>query len=538
MNPILNNKNKFNFCIYQPGNAIDVLQTYIACKEFSKQNENIKLSLILKEEIFTALDFLDLSFFEKIFKVQNENEPTLLGSIDIKFDVLLNLGFDVISSKFIKKINSKNYLGLQFDLDHGLYSRDPWGQYVLSLKNNNANMHFNFVDFVKGMLGNSFNLKTKLNIAKNPSIIKSVQFFITDHQGRNNLKIHRWFEICDMLLREDPLIHIKLNISSELKEQCLKHAETYNLNKYQHSFEINIIPKDLKNVLQTIKPDDFIIFQDVLFGHLGSLVNARTLWVATGSNDVVSLSPYHSESFVLTSSINCFPCNPQKDCQIFLCQNDINSRSLTSMIKNISNNESKDNIYKSIETGMTLNTTTINNNNFLELENYTNFSISSDQAIQSIFQVIWSLQLFNLDLKKKTPRLNNDELKKITKYKSAVASLFSVYEFGKQYSKFILDEVNSETPNITNIKKFSSKIDEADLLANEIAHSFPSLSMFIYFNKTERAFMDGSNLVSMANNSLLSYHKSSVMSSALHELIDKILNDGKLTTPSKNFNEI
>ncbi len=152
-------------------------------------------------------------------------------------------------------------------------------------------------------------------------------------------------------------------------------------------------------------------------------------------------------------------------------------------------------------------------------QNYQNLTSLS----KIYYRILWSYYLSGKDTSDSIPQLSEDTTKALANAQVGVNYLYELYTYGMKFCNRIIDETESDTPNINDIQDSVKKITEIDELCNITKNTYPILAPVIDFFYVNKANASGENIVDIAKNNLLSYYEGSSLMSVLNELVDKTL---------------
>ena len=135
------------------------------------------------------------------------------------------------------------------------------------------------------------------------------------------------------------------------------------------------------------------------------------------------------------------------------------------------------------------------------------------------------------------PLINATIYDQLVNVNEGLKNLYDLAEFGKKYSKDIIEEVSSYTPDIAKIKSLSGKIDEIDELQEIVRQGYPLLAPIVDYFKVDKANLKGQNIVHLSESSFYSYHHCSSLCNIMFELIQKTVSEFKIKNTNYNTNE-
>jgi ADP-heptose:LPS heptosyltransferase len=532
------------------GDVIQVLQTAIRLKE---TRDDIDLAFIGREKFSKPLEFLLEQVFDHIYYV---NLDTILNKGNGKLDTtitalnlfiedvnklhisaLINYSYSRSSGYLCSLIKAEHRLGLHYDNNSNIIINDNLSQFVYSnVLATNLNP-FSLVDLFFKTLG------VRPYKDQVPAVKKIVNKKIVIHpfasSARKRWKVNKWIEIIYKVLKEHPDSHIIIVGSKEDLTAAKLILGSVVLKQFSNRLTSYVGTKSIQDVYQVLGESDLFVGHDSMVGHLASLQGIQTLTVSLGTVRPVESSPYVSGGYVLSPRTKCFPCKPGDDCQLFQCHLDITHQLSYSVINLLLNKEevNEKNLYRD-NISMHLSSANLYQSEFSKeglfrlipvIENRDDFN----DILAKVYRVTWSFLLNDLDETIKQPELTNLTHSELLATLKGLQNLYELAEFGKKYSKYILEEISSETPDIKMIKKYSHKIDEIDSLKDIVKKSHPGTAPIINYYKMKKGNLAGHNLVQLTESSYLVYHECSQCCSIVYELIEQIIAEYKIKNNMK-----
>jgi hypothetical protein len=160
--------------------------------------------------------------------------------------------------------------------------------------------------------------------------------------------------------------------------------------------------------------------------------------------------------------------------------------------------------------------------------------LDSADIFRSLYRIAWSFVLNDTEETANFPKLTNNTHRELLESLNGLQHLFELSEFGKKYSRFILEEIASRTPRITQIKEYSKKIDEIDHLQALVQKTSPNLAPIIDYFAVRKANLHGESLVELTESSYYSFEECASLCSILFELIENTISEHKLNSGKIN----
>nr|MBP9680245.1 hypothetical protein [Bacteriovorax sp.] len=164
------------------------------------------------------------------------------------------------------------------------------------------------------------------------------------------------------------------------------------------------------------------------------------------------------------------------------------------------------------------------------LENLIDNHIESTDIFRSLYRVAFSFVISDHEENLPFPKLTNHTHRDLLDALTGIQHLFELSEFGKNYSRFILEEISGPTPSIARIKEYSKKIDEIDQLQVLVQRTSPFLNPIIDYFAVRKANLFGDGLVKLTESSYYAFEECANLCSVLFELIENTISEHKLVS--------
>ncbi len=531
---------KIKMALVQLTRIGDVIQTFQAANQLKLENPNVELTLIARKKMASGIMFLLEQTFDNVilidtqsfFEKPTDNLKTCLTKLhnfvfDLKkydFNIVINLSFCKTSSYLTTLIKPKVIMGIHRNERSQLAINDKWSQYIYSNVMSTPNCPFNLVDIYKNMLGakeahvNNFNLDTKNQIIIHPFASSRKKSW-----GPN-----KWTELIYKLLKENKETTIVMVGAKHDKE----NADRIFTHPSLQLFKDRIINKTETNTIEEsfndLAASKLFIGHDSMVSHLAAVIRIPSIVISLGTVRPHETTPYSDKVINIAAKNKCFPCNVETSCDLLPCHGSINHQVIQSVAQAMINGEDVTHqllterlssfhldsvrIYKPYfdNVGMQLNEIS---------QNYQNLTSLS----KIYYRILWSYYLSGKDTSDSIPQLSEDTTKALANAQVGVNYLYELYTYGMKFCNRIIDETESDTPNINDIQDSVKKITEIDELCNITKNTYPILAPVIDFFYVNKANASGENIVDIAKNNLLSYYEGSSLMSVLNELVDKTL---------------
>lgn len=529
----------------------DVLQTFQAASAFKAQFPNIRLVLITREkfavgleavlkDVFNQIYFLDT---KKLFNSKN-NAPTLhsanqnllnfIQEINVEnFDVLINVSFSKSSSYLANLIKSKHKLGMVRDNRGNLVIDDRYTQYTYATTMNGTNNPFSLVDIYRKMLGT-----TELPLIYSPvERLQNQNKKIIIHPFASSKKkkwgMTKWNEVIYQILKSisNAQIYIMGGNDDNAESDLIKNSEI--LKKYLPRLTFNIGNLSLADTFNQFADADLFIGHDSMGGHMAAINSIPSITLSLGTVRPHETTPYGHNNYNITPKIKCFPCYADEKCELLPCHTNISYQAVTVLVKGILNNEEINEQYLTTNVSnyhldtVNIYKTDLNPNYGLRLIDLTGDYTNLANLFKQFYFSIWSYVFSEVEVKEKLPKLSSKTLSELTHYQIGIEHLFELNNFGLKYSKYILDETNSKSPQINLIKDYSKKLAEVDQLSNLLKNTYPLLAPLIDFYFVAKANLKGNNIIELAESSYVTYFEANNAVGVMAEFIQLCLNEAK-----------
>jgi len=535
-------------CIVQMTRFGDIIQTAQAVEELRNSHPQYRIILIARSQFAKPLEFLLRKNFDKVYlidtkKIFNNSEVSgIKGSLATlneflseisseNIDVLINLSFSKSSSYLATLISSKHKIGTFFDLSNKIQINDKWSQLVYSTVMRGSLNPFSIVDIFKNIIGiksSKKNPHSRLMSARNNTII--MHPFAS--QERKAWRAEKWVEVIYRTLKDNDSYNIQIvGAKNEiLKSQLI--IENPLLKSFGNRIQNLTGKTTLAELSMELKKAKLFVGHDSMVGHLAALNETTTLTISLGSVRPHETTPYHSFAYNISPRTKCFPCFPTDSCSFNQCHHDIPYQIVTSSIKQlIDQKEITAQWLKGSISSFHLSSVNFYRSEFINGQMYLGRLIDNQfdtpDIFRNLYRIAWSFVINNAEEKLPYPKLSNHTHKDLLDALTGLQHLFELSEFGKKYSRYILEETSSETPSITRIKEYSKKIDEIDQLQALVQKTSPSLAPIIDYFAVRKANLFGDNIVKLTESSYYAFEESAHLVSILFELIENTILEHK-----------
>lgn len=535
----------------------DLIQTAQAISELKIQYPQYRVVLIARSQFARPLDFAFQNLVDKTYYLdtksifQNAETNGLANTVraidiflhDIKsetIDVLVNLSFSKSSAYLTSLINSQHKIGAYYNLSNKMCIDDKWSQMLFSTVMRGSLNPFSLVDLFRNIIGIKPTAKAVTGIPSSDKK-KNVVIHPFASQERKAWKTDKWVEVIYKTLKENDCTVTIVGAKNEIaKSQTI--LENPLLKNFSHRL-INLTGKTtLEQLALEVKNSKLFVGHDSMVGHLAALSNTTSLTISLGSVRPQETTPYQMNAYNLSPRTKCFPCFASDACGTYQCHHDISHQAISASIKLLldKNEITAQDIKKGISS---FHLSSVNFyrskfvNNQMLLDNLIEGNLDTVEVFRSLYRVTWSFIIGDTEESAPFPRLSQSTHRDMLATLSGLQHLFELSDFGKRYSRYILEEISSATPSIVKIKDFSKKIDEIDQLQTMVQKTSPYLSPFIDYFAVRKANIQGDNIVALTENSYYAFEECGNLSKILYELIESAIAEFKINNPRNELNK-
>lgn len=536
----------------------DILQTYQAVKQITKQNPELKFNLIARRQMVAGIRSIISDQFENIYEFEakdffySENDVVDLKTVNgnlsdfIKrisaspIDVLINLSFNKTSEYLATIIPAKSKLGPRRNKNAQIEVYDRWGQFVFSNVMTGDHNPFSLVDIFKNMIcdNNSSPIyKTDHNERQKKIIIHPFASLTKKRWGHN-----KWTELTYQLLKnfDDHIVQV---VGS--KHDCADanlFLSSPILKKYLNRLEISVGEKSISEVFEDLSTSALFIGHDSMVSHLASLTNTKSIVISLGTVRPQETTPYNNNIINVAPKIGCFPCTVAYDCEILPCHSKLSYQPIVAISNLLLNNtevtesELAENIPSFHLNNLFIYKSRIDEDHGLILDELTENYQTVESTFKLFYRVLWSFYFKNKEFPNTLPLISEDTAYQLRNYLSGVNNLFELYNFGINFANGIITEAESDNPDINEIQHLSAKLEEIDQLTILNKTHFPHLAPFIDYFVVAKSNVEGKNIIEMANNTLVLLHNASNLTAVLFEFVEQAIS--AIITESNKSSEV
>lgn len=528
----------------------DLLQTAQAVEELKRNHPGYRVVLIARTQFSKPLDFILKNVFDKTYhldtrKIFDNSEVVGVSSAldhlnsfineiaSERIEILINLSFSKSSAYLSSLIKSQHKIGMYFDFNNKLQINDKWSQFVFSTVMRGPLNPYSLVDLFKNIIG----LKTHDNA--HPATSSSRQNTIIVHPfasiERKSWRSEKWVEIIYRVLKENE--HYQIQIVGAKNEILKAQLITDNpiLKTFGHRIQNLTGKTTLAELSSELKKAKLFIGHDSMVGHLAAFNHTTSLTISLGSVRPYETTPYQENAYNIAPRTKCFPCFPSDSCSFTQCHHDIPYQIVSSAVKELlEHKEIKPERMKNTISSFHMSSVNFYRARLLKgqmyLENLIDNHIESTDIFRSLYRVAFSFVISDHEENLPFPKLTNHTHRDLLDALTGIQHLFELSEFGKNYSRFILEEISGPTPSIARIKEYSKKIDEIDQLQVLVQRTSPFLNPIIDYFAVRKANLFGDGLVKLTESSYYAFEECANLCSVLFELIENTISEHKLVS--------
>lgn len=534
----------------------DILQTCHAVRLLKINHPEYNVTLIARKQFAEPVKFLIDQIFDDVkiidfkrsinladgFSGSLKNIKNILKDINTKkFSASINLSFSKSSSYLHSMINSDHKIGPYYNEANHKVIHDKWSQYLFSSVMRGDLNPFNLVDLFSNIIGvkkdnthltnSNFSKEKKENILLHPFASLEKKYW----------KSNKWSEVILRVLEANKDITIHIAGSSSDKDGYEKIVNVPILEKYRSRIK-PLLGKSLSELYAQVDDTYLFVGHDSMIGNLLSFKNIKTITISLGTVRPMETAPYSINNYILSSKTKCYPCFPDTPCEFYKCHGDIPYQVLQEVISQllISNKVEKEQFLKRVSpfhmNSVNISKTTVNKVGHLTLSDVLDEYQTERDVFRDFYRTIWSYAFSEVDVISPLPNISEATASSLGKQAQTVVHLFELAEFGKKYSRYILEEISKKAPEINKIKDYSKKIDEVDRLLDVLVEANELIAPIVDYGVVAKSNLSGNNLVSLTESSFYVYQEMSNAASIIHEFLTKLnLTNTNQQTPRKSL---
>jgi ADP-heptose:LPS heptosyltransferase len=546
-NEISAEPNQKTLCLVQLTRLGDLIQTAQVTKKLKESRKDIKVILVARKQFASPLKFLLDEVFDEVHtldftdmtKAETSNLEDTLSNMQSFLDeinkthisAVINLSFSKPAGYLCSIIKADHKLGVFYDNFSNMIVKDHWSQFVYSnVLGSNLNP-YSLVDLYSNIIGID---KTALQPVATKGKGERILIHPFGSLSRKKWKASKWAELVFKLLKDNPELVIDIAGGKEDVQDVTSLLSSPVLADFHKRINNHVGKKSIEEIYNLLDEVDLFIGHDSMVGHLASYKHVQTITVSLGSVRPTETTPYLAGAYVLAPRTSCFPCQPSEKCELFQCHSDISYQVAYSVVNQIRKEGEVDieSLSKNISsfhlTSVDIYRAELNESGYYRLKNMTFNAPDIKDVFRELYRITWSFLLDEVEENLPFPKLTTGTHQALLNSIQGFQHLYELCEFGKRYSKYILQEISADTPDIVKIKGFSKKIDEIDHLKTLLVKTNPYLAPIIDFYRMRKGNLQGENVVELTENSYLVYEECGNVCSVMYELIEKVIAEHKI----------
>ncbi|EPZ50471.1 heptosyltransferase domain protein [Bacteriovorax sp. BAL6_X] len=532
---------KKTIAIIQTTRIGDLLQTSHAVKLLRENHPDYKIILIARKKFATPIMFLLEKVFDEVISIEHKSAMVGVDNVrealtnlkkqlkqinDQNIEVSINLAFSKSATYLHSLIDSKNKVGPHFNELHERVITDRWSQYLYSTVMRGDLNPYNLVDLFSSIIGTT----KKLTHLSNKEFSNKKKTNLLIHPFASNerkmWKANRWVEVIYQTLKKDDQVKIYICGANQDQKSTDEILNSELIKPYKERVEA-WIGLDLKELYTKVDNSFLFVGHDSMIGNLLSFKNIKTLTISLGTVRPHETTPYALDNYNLAPKTECAPCFPKDECKEYKCHNDVPYNITHQCIgqllkKNRIDIEELNNSCSSLSLSrVKLYQSDMLDNGDLIINELLHKEQDAKEVMRNFYHIAWTSIFTEVNTSMDIPSFNLQTKAQLSTHIKGIETLYELSEFGKKYSRYIIEEISKNTPSLEEIKKFSAKLDEIDRLSDLVATSYPLLSPVIDFAKVAKNNLQGSNLVNLSEAAFYTYNEISLMCSVLYEFFEK-----------------
>ena len=533
-----------SICFVQLTRMGDLIQTYRVSSSFKRHNPRAKLYLVARKKFALPLMFLLEQCFDEIFLLDIEDmvedvvtSDDLVASVSsilnkinsYDFDELFNLSWSGSSGYICSLIKAKRKRGLVRNNENHLVVEGRWSELVYSTVMRGSYCPYNIVDMYKSIVGIE-QVVTEPNTAKIGKR-KTIVIHPFASNSKKRWKPGKWVEVIYKLLKTkgDRDVVVVGDENDRKEAELIQNSPV--LEKYRGRLHIKIDDMGVDDLLSMLAHSEIFVGHDSFVSHLAALADVPIVTLAMGTVRVCETAPYCSRAYVVAPRTACYPCLPDEKCDFYKCHSDIPYQVVVGIVESILQGEKIDASLLNRKMTMFLMSsvdifkTEFKESGFLYLDKITDLNFSSKEVFMIFYRMAYLCFFEMPEEKVKLPVLNRKTRNDLGEAMEGLEYVYNLYQFGKTYSKDIIEEIGSDAPCTIKIKSYSEKIDETERLQGLLGVRYPVLRPMIDFFIVGRRNLKGRDAVEIAEESFYEYHGASIFASIMYELCEKTIRE-------------
>lgn len=415
------------------------------------------------------------------------------------FTSVVNLTYSKFSCYLTSLLELLSKKGPRYDLSCELSIRDQWSQYLFSVFETHAANPFSF-SFISSKI-------LKLNRNKNIISPKRANVISIYPSNASSLNASTVSEYIYSFLKQNT--NYKIHIIKNRKNSKIVN-EILNLDFIDY-FSSRIIVKSHAEFNQLIDQYRFIISNDINIISLASFEQTPCIQCFNSIDELTDTNPGCEFSFMIA------PKSEIKHIGQHALLELSNALLSNTPIQVLKNNEgcltlAKYEIYSThFQHGLPISI------------NLAQSSMNGFTFMKALTTYLMPLCIDSTEFNVQPPTNFESSLSELQHIKTGLELTFELSEHAISSAKSIIDEINSDVPKISHVKKHSQRLSEIDVLIRSLSDKFPNLSVVLDFHLTNITNFDAENILQMAQHRLIASQHLKNSVSAYYELLETLL---------------
>lgn len=533
----------------------DVIQTLQSVSNLKKLYPQYRVVLIARSQFARPLNFLIKNTFDHAIFLDTKNIFQNKETLGIKnstnklneflneiseenIEVLVNLSFSKSSCYLSSLISATHKIGPYYDFSNRMVINDKWSQMLYSTVMRGSYNPFSLVDLFKNIIG----IKEDSTKNKHLSLVKTekkknIIIHPFASAERKMWKTEKWVEVIYKTLKENEGYSVTIvgAKNETLKSQLI--VENPLLKTFSNRITNLTGKTSIEELYNEVSEAVLFIGHDSMVGHIAALTNTTSFTVSLGSVRPYETTPYQANAYNLAPRTKCFPCFPSDKCSYFQCHHDIPYQVISSAIKELIEKKeltaewANSSISHFHQSSINLYRSTLSDGK-QKIVNLLDAHQDAFDIYKSLYRVTWSYLISEQEEVVAFPKLNASTHQELLNGMQGLQHLYELADFGKKYSRYILEEIASTSPSVHKIKEYSKKIDEIDHLQKLVQKTSPHLAPIIDYFTIRKANLFGENIVKLTESSFLVFEEMGDLCRIMYELIESTISEYKLNNKS------
>jgi ADP-heptose:LPS heptosyltransferase len=532
-----------NIVVLQLLRSGDILQTLLACQYYQRDYPQHQISLVARQSMSKPLLSFLKPFFQNIFFYSEHNQKEIIENIQSWGPhIIVNMSFCSPSASLCElwPNTATTKIGMWKE-NNQIILHGQWAQYIYASVMSSQINSYSLVDLYDLMLRESLevahghlNHKIPAPIKHNPSmvypLIQEVLLFsfpsiyreqprIPQHSyivvhpfsshEKKSLPIQEWADFINFILKKIPPVHIIL-LGSESDHSKFELLE----NHIEQPKRISIFKDEsIIFLIPLIKKSILFLGGDSFCSHILPFTQSPAILFYVGHARPYENIPHMPHIFIISSSLDCFPCHLEDVCHHRACQKSYFEPKILTWIEHVileishgpSNHEFSlrmiQNIQKKILNNLDLIPPHLNiyvtewdELHHIDLIQLNKYQSSLYETTILIQKTIWSFYFFNHEIKINLPKISPSIVSTLDHLFLLAKKSLKVYDFYLYDLKKNLEEIQKhptsyiqeQRQKISVMLPFLERLDDFEGVLEDIRSKNNILSPLIRFFSIER----------------------------------------------------